>query len=80
MLNADTAPYFATCPRCGTGGYEQLATHSYCYDCNYSPVESSYEMSIPEWVLEFLKTAKPKSLVKLFTEDEFNPFPMATNN
>jgi hypothetical protein len=40
MLNADTAPYFCTCPRCGVGGLEHLPTHSHCVNCLY--VEDHY--------------------------------------
>ncbi len=53
MLNADRAPYFATCPRCGEGGLERLKTHAYCVNCNYGEVYDSGELvSIPPWVRE----------------------------
>lgn len=40
------------CPRCGTRSYENLATHSYCLDCNYFPEQTAYD----QWrKLEFRK-------------------------
>lgn len=78
MLNADCAPYFNTCPRCGTGGYETLKTHSYCVDCNYTNMDYlSEESTIPDWVIEFLKSAKPKSLLKELNLDELSAVPNA---
>ena len=64
MLNADRAPYFLTCPRCGEGGLEQLATHSYCVNCNYFEVKDSGEiLSIPDWVLAYLKATPVKTKI-----------------
>ena len=58
MLNADQAPYFETCPRCGIGGYERLSTHSHCVGCNYSPdFEAMWEPAIPQWAIDALKEA-----------------------
>ncbi len=28
---------FCPCPRCGAEALEKLATHSYCFECNYYP-------------------------------------------
>jgi len=41
MLMADQAPRFETCPRCGTGGFERLKTHSYCIECNFFEEQKS---------------------------------------
>jgi ribosomal protein L37E len=40
MLMADTAPRFSNCPRCGSGSYETLETHSHCVQCNFSEERS----------------------------------------
>jgi ribosomal protein L37E len=40
MLMADTAPRFTNCPRCGSGSYETLETHSHCIQCNFSEERS----------------------------------------
>ncbi len=62
MLNADRAPYFATCPRCGEGGLERLRTHAFCVNCNYGEIWDSGEIvSIPDWVLQHLKRPKNNS-------------------
>ncbi len=61
MLNADQAPYFHTCPRCGAGGLERLSTHAYCFECNYAEAHDTGEfLAIPPWALEVLKTPKSK--------------------
>jgi hypothetical protein len=67
MLNADTAPRFETCPRCGDGGLEVLETHSYCVGCNYSGDSGSHELvAIPDWAVKALKqTNKMLSRPKL---------------
>lgn len=65
MLKADQAPYFHSCPRCGIGGFETLRTHGFCVNCNYEEHYGSDELCvIPDWALEALKTAKPKSIVR----------------
>ncbi len=65
MLNADQAPYFHTCPRCGVGGLERLSTHAYCFECNYSESYDEGEfLAIPKWVLETLKAEKPKRVMR----------------
>ena len=47
---------FAKCPRCGFRGYEMLATHSYCIDCNYSPdLDPSKEVEIPDWAIKAIR-------------------------
>lgn len=28
------------CPRCGLHSFEQLASHSYCIECNYFPEDT----------------------------------------
>jgi hypothetical protein len=62
MLNADRAPYFENCPRCGDGGLQQFSTHSYCVSCNYSDVYyQAYNLPIPQWAFDALKTAGKKS-------------------
>lgn len=72
MLNADCAPYFHTCPRCGIGGFERLATHNHCVGCNYSEVTVSDEfLSIPQWAFDVLKTVKPKSTVRKIREEDY---------
>ncbi len=63
-MNADMAPYFETCPRCGEGGLEILKTHAFCINCNYEEFYSEEFLTIPQWALDVLKTVKPKSLVK----------------
>lgn len=58
MLSADTAPYFHTCPRCGEGALERLATHDHCINCNYTGDELSQEndgLSTLCWALEAYK-------------------------
>lgn len=61
MLNADRAPYFHTCPRCHEGGYEILATHSHCVNCNYSLgndfsyLSNGDDLPIPKWALDAIK-------------------------
>ncbi len=42
------------CPRCGNERYEMLRSHSYCSECNYSPVYESNDASIPDWALDFV--------------------------
>ncbi len=64
MLNADQAPYFDTCPRCGEGGLETLSTHAYCVNCNYEVIHSEELCVIPQWAIDALKTAKPRSIVR----------------
>lgn len=65
MLNADRAPYFESCPRCGVGGLERLSTHAYCVNCNYEEISSSAELCvIPQWAIDALKSVKPKSVVR----------------
>lgn len=29
--------YLTKCPRCGSGSFENLPTHSHCFECLYSP-------------------------------------------
>lgn len=59
MLNADRAPYFETCPRCGDGGLQRLTTHSYCVGCNYSDViDDEPFLVIPQWALDALRADK----------------------
>ncbi len=51
----DEVPNFRQCPRCGERGYDCLITHSYCVNCNFSPVfDEDTETSIPEWALKTL--------------------------
>ncbi len=64
MLNADQAPHFKTCPRCGTGGLETLRTHSFCVDCNYEEIYSDELCVVPQWALDVLKPTKAKSVVR----------------
>ncbi len=79
MLNADTAPYFNTCPRCGAGGFECLKTHSYCVDCNYSPDLLSYhessgdDLPIPPWAAKAYKqiqSNKKRKVIELVPQDK----------
>ena len=37
---------FGLCSRCGKGSYEQLNTHGYCWECNYSPEN---DVSLATW-------------------------------
>lgn len=64
MLNADQASHFHSCPRCGTGGLERLRTHAFCVNCNYDEVYSDELCVIPQWAIDALKTARPKSIVR----------------
>ncbi len=64
MLNADTAPYFQSCPRCGVGGLENLETSTICYNCNYSPdldviatFDIDHGFQIPLWAQEAIRSA-----------------------
>ncbi|OYZ24467.1 MAG: hypothetical protein B7Y39_00735 [Bdellovibrio sp. 28-41-41] len=83
MLNADCAPYFETCPRCGDGGLQRFATHSYCVGCNYSNVYSQVEdLPIPQWAHDALKAASKKSknsklnlVPKIITEPKHDTVP-----
>jgi hypothetical protein len=71
MLNADQAPYFDTCPRCGDGGLERLRTHAFCVNCNYEEVYHSGELcSIPQWAVDVLRTATPKSIIREICAEE----------
>jgi len=52
--------HFHQCPRCGFNSYEQLKTHSYCYECNYCPDldctrEVQKENQVPQWAINFIK-------------------------
>lgn len=61
MLNADKAPYFDTCPRCGVGGLETLKTHAFCVNCNYEEIYNDELCIVPQWVIDVLTVAaKPK--------------------
>ena len=70
MLKADQAPDFLSCPRCGVGGLERLTTHAFCVNCNYEEIYSDDLCVIPQWAIEALKTAKPKSIVRELREKE----------
>jgi hypothetical protein len=71
MLNADRAPYFHSCPRCGDGGLQRFRTHAYCVNCNYEEIYQSDELCvIPQWAIEALKTAKPKSIIQEIRSEE----------
>jgi hypothetical protein len=35
MLNADRAVVFEECERCGEHGFERLANHGHCVNCNF---------------------------------------------
>jgi D-Tyr-tRNAtyr deacylase len=63
MLRADQAPYFETCPRCGTGGLERLKTHAFCVNCNYDEIYSDELCVIPQWALDAVKAAGRKPSV-----------------
>ena len=64
MLNADQAPYFHTCPRCGVGGLERLSTHAYCFECNYSEIYGEDEfLAIPRWAIAALNAKKPNRAI-----------------
>lgn len=68
MLNADRAPYFETCPRCGDGGIQRFATHCYCVGCNYSDAYDQVDdLPIPQWAFDALKTADKKGKNKILT-------------
>lgn len=47
------------CPRCGERTLQNLRTHSFCVDCNYSPTldGDEGEPPIPSWALEVLRNA-----------------------
>ena len=71
MLNADRAPYFQTCPRCGEGGLEHLETHSHCVNCNYFHHKASDELySIPDWVIQALENGKQRCRVRELKKPE----------
>lgn len=64
MSHEDQACYFGKCPRCRERGLERLSTHAYCVNCNYEEIHSSGEIAvIPQWAIDALKSAKPKSVV-----------------
>lgn len=49
------------CPRCGEMGIENLKTHSYCINCNYSKIyEDDSGRIIPDWVIELFKQSQIK--------------------
>jgi hypothetical protein len=51
----DFVPRFNLCPQCDERGLDNLKTHSYCVNCNYSNVtHEPPEISIPEWALKAL--------------------------
>lgn len=46
--------YFNKCPRCGDTALEHLCTHSFCFNCNYSPED---ELRTSDWLkLSRIKT------------------------
>lgn len=74
MLNADHAPYFETCPRCGEGGLERLKTHAYCVNCNYDEIHASEEIGvIPQWALDALKSGKSKAAIHSLPQKRKEP-------
>ena len=49
---------FGICNRCGRASLEHLVTHSYCWECNYSP---NLDPDLAAWhALEF-RSRKPRS-------------------
>ena len=46
---------FKECNRCGSSSYENLKTHGYCIDCNYSSeADDPYDDNnrpIPNWAI-----------------------------
>ena len=53
----------AKCPRCEAKAYEQLSTHSYCSNCNFSPTldYEDHEVSVPRWAIAGLKSNSSSS-------------------
>jgi hypothetical protein len=46
------------CGRCGERGYENLGSHGYCANCNYSPVLDEFIeqcVQIPDWAIRAFK-------------------------
>ena len=75
MLNADRAPYFHTCPRCGEGAFEKLATHNHCVNCNYAEDKGSGEyMAIPNWALKIVERIKSTRASGRIDEDDLGLF------
>ncbi|MGK5085332.1 hypothetical protein WDW37_18760 [Bdellovibrionota bacterium FG-1] len=65
MNEDDFVIFLGRCNRCGWNGFERLATHSYCTNCNYSP-EADYTSGdnyavIPDWAIHALTSVKPLS-------------------
>ena len=48
---------FTFCPRCGERTLQNLKTHSFCIECNYSPTLDGQENEplIPDWALAALR-------------------------
>ncbi len=61
---------YAKCPRCGEQTLDRFQTHSYCAHCNYDEIYADEFLAIPQWALEFLKTAKPKSIIRELRAEE----------
>ena len=64
MSNEDQACYFGNCPRCKERGWERFSTHAYCVNCNHEVIYSDELCAIPQWAIQTLKNAKPKSIVR----------------
>lgn len=55
---------YGKCPRCGCLSLEHLKTHSYCWECNYSPDTSSSKH------LNIIDDDDDESRTKLKNDDE----------
>ena len=64
--------YLTTCPRCGSGSFESLPTHSHCFECLYSP-DLNYPPAQPRFMTireaeELLDAAGVQELPRLTTK------------
>ena len=59
------------CPRCTEKSLELFSTHHYCANCNYGSSVDAFELAVPQWAFDVLKTAaEPKVKKKYLTEPE----------
>lgn len=58
------------CPKCGTYSYERLKTHSYCFECQYSPTfdlqseVGADDFLTPDWAIQALIQSRNSEISK----------------